>query len=85
MGRRRLWACSPGAWRRPGKRGKGGGAQGESIPHLDLGRGAARRQRHGVQRRLVGKLGAAVLQGQGGGARWRPRLWSSRARGRAYL
>ena len=64
MGRQRLWACGPGAWRRSGKRGKGGGAQGESIPHLDLGRGAARWRRLGGQRRRVGKLGAAALQGE---------------------
>ena len=45
-----------GPGRRPWGGGKGGEGLGEPVPHLDLGRGAARRPVHGSGRRWPRRL-----------------------------
>ena len=47
-------------------RGKGREGLGEPVPHLDLGRGAARRSVHGGGRRATEVSMAAALGGSGG-------------------
>ena len=66
QGRRRrgggLGLAALGALGRPGRREKGRGEQGGSIPHLGSGWGGARRAVHGGGRRAATMAVAAALQ-----------------------
>ena len=64
------WAGGPGARRQAGVGGKGGGRREDPVPHLDLGRSTARRQRHGGRWVAGGSAVMAALWSVAAARKW---------------